>query len=64
MACIGKRISLRWSVAGLLMCSVALATNLAMAFGPIDLVPSYLVAPMWQPVPDSAYSPPPSLPQE
>jgi hypothetical protein len=64
LACYGREVNLRLSVAGLLLCTVALATNLAMAFGPIDLVPSYSVAPMWQPVPNRPYVPPPSLPLE
>ena len=55
---------LRWSVGGLLVCAVALTANLGMAFGPIDLVPSYPVAPSWQPVPDRPYVPPPALPLE
>jgi hypothetical protein len=59
-----REISLRWSVAGLLICGAALTANLGMAFGPIDLVPRYPVAPMWQPVPDRPYVPPPALPQE
>ena len=52
----------RWSVAGLIVCLVALTTNLAVAFGPIGLVPSYPVAQLWQPVPDRPYVPPPALP--
>jgi len=60
----GREVSLRWSVVGLLICGIALGTNLGMAFGPIDLVPPYPVAPVWQPVPDRPYVPPPALPIE
>src|SRR5205807_1370020 len=45
-------LSLRWSLAGGVVCSLALGVNLAIAYAPRGYLPPPRVAPSWQTVPD------------
>ncbi len=54
--------SLRWSLAGVAVCSLALAVNVAIAYAPTGYVPGPHIPRLWQPVPDRPYVPPPARP--
>jgi hypothetical protein len=56
---LGGGATLRWSLAGVAVCSLALAVNLALAYAPADYLPGRSVPKPWQPVPDRPYVPPP-----
>jgi hypothetical protein len=52
--------SLRWSMGGVVVCSLALAVNLALARAPSGYQPDPRVPRPWQPVPDRPSNPPPA----
>jgi hypothetical protein len=52
--------TLRWSVGGVAVCSLALALNVAIAFAPGGYQPNPEVPKSWQPVPDRPSYPPPA----
>jgi hypothetical protein len=51
---------LRWSAAGVAMCCLALAVNIAIAYAPAGYLPGRNVPRPWQPEPDRPYVPPPA----
>jgi hypothetical protein len=53
---------MRWSLAGLAGCCLALAINLAIYYAPEGYLPGRKAPQLWQPVPDRPYVPPPALP--
>jgi hypothetical protein len=53
---------LRWSLAGVVISSLALAINLAIAYAPAAHLPFHDVPKTWQPAPDRPYVPPPARP--
>jgi hypothetical protein len=55
-----REARLRWSLAGVVISSVALAINVAIAFGPSGYLPDQQVPELCQPVPDRPYVPPPA----
>lgn len=54
------RTSLRWSLGGLAVCSLALATNLAIAYAPGNDQPGRGVPRSWPGVPDRPFVSPPA----
>jgi hypothetical protein len=52
--------SMRWSLAGLLVSSLALSVNLALARAPAGYLPAPGAPRPRQPIPDRPYVPPPS----
>jgi hypothetical protein len=52
--------TLRWSVAGIFISSLALAVNIAITYAPRGYLPSREVPKSWQPVRDRPWVPPPS----
>jgi hypothetical protein len=55
---------LRWSLAGVVLSSLALAINLAIAYAPAGYLPDHHVPQPWQAVPDRPYTPPPARQSE
>jgi hypothetical protein len=53
---------LRWAVAGIVICGLALAIGAAVALAPSGYVPTPAVPLDTQPVPDRVYVPPPARP--
>jgi hypothetical protein len=53
-------LSLRWSVAGIATCSLALAINLAVTYAPSGYVPPPSPPKVWQTAPGRQYIPPPA----
>jgi len=53
--------SLRWSIGGIGVCSLALLVNLALTYAPGGYVPDPKVPRIWQPVYDRPYVSPPAL---
>lgn len=53
---------LRWSLAGIATCGLALGINFALIYAPGGYVPARPVPPPWQPVPDTPYVSPPARP--
>jgi hypothetical protein len=51
---------LRWSLAGVAVCSVALAVTVALAYAPAGYQNDPAVPPPWQRVPDRPSNPPPA----
>lgn len=56
------KTSLRWSLLGCAITSLAVAINLAIAYVPGGYLSPPRVVPSWQTVPDRPYVPPPALP--
>jgi hypothetical protein len=59
----GSGANPRWSLAGILMCAVALGVNVAVAYAPRGYLPERNVPRPWQPVPDRPYVPLPARPE-
>jgi hypothetical protein len=59
-ALIDPRTSLRWSVAGLAVCALALGVNLAINNAPESPVSGRNAPAPWQPVPDRPFVAPPA----
>lgn len=59
----GVHTSLRWSVAGLGACLIALTLDALVAYAPLLLVPGTPVAPMWHSLPSQTYVAPPARPE-
>jgi hypothetical protein len=62
LALLGRHINLRWSVAGLLLCSIALGSNVAVDFAPEGYVRDRQPPRMWRQPPDRPWVPPPAKP--
>ena len=54
--------SLRWSLAGTTVSALALAINIGILYAPAGEQPNRKAPPLWQPVPDRPYVPPPAKP--
>jgi hypothetical protein len=52
--------SLRWSLARIAVCAMALAVNVALAWTPTHALPGRSVPKPWPTVPDRPYVPPPA----
>ncbi len=52
--------TLRWSLAGVAVCSLALAVTIALAYAPAGYLHDPGVPKSWQPVPDRPSNPPPA----
>jgi hypothetical protein len=52
--------SLRWSLAGILLCSLALGVNFALNYAPPGYIPGREAMPPWQPIYGRPYVPPPA----
>lgn len=52
--------SLRWGLAGIATCSLALFINIAIVYAPAGYMPSRGVRESWEPPPGRPYIPPPS----
>jgi hypothetical protein len=55
-----KTESLRWSLGGIVVCSVALGVNLAIDYAPEGYLPQRTVPAPWRPPNDRPYVPPPA----
>jgi hypothetical protein len=64
LALFGGRASLRWSVAGIAISTVALAVAVGIALAPTDYLPVHPLPLDTQSVPEPHYIPPPALPAE
>ncbi len=62
MAILGGWTGLRWSVAGVVVCGLALGIGIAIALAPAGLLRSANGPPVEQSVPDRPYVPPPARP--
>jgi hypothetical protein len=60
LACCAPGTSLRWCLAGVAVCCLALAVNVAINYAPEGYLPGRRVPPPWQPVPDRPWVPPPA----
>jgi hypothetical protein len=56
------RGSLRWAVAGVAVCMLAVVTNLAIAFAPAGYSGRRTPPELWRPISDVPYVPPPAPP--
>jgi hypothetical protein len=54
--------SVRWSLGGIAMSSLALAINIAIAYAPEGYLPGRKVPQLWRPVQDTPYVSPPAPP--
>jgi hypothetical protein len=52
--------TLRWSLGGIAICSLALVVNIALTYAPSGYIPSREVPQSWRPIPDRPYVPPPA----
>ena len=59
-----RGVNWRWSVAGLGVCMLAMAVNVAVSQAPEEIVPRRRVAPQGQPAPLRPAPPPPARPGE
>jgi hypothetical protein len=57
-----KRVSLRWSLGGLGVSSLALAAAVVLSYAPSTSFQGYRVPEMWEPPPDRPSNPPPARP--
>jgi hypothetical protein len=55
--------SLRWGLAGLAACCIALGVTLALYYAPAGYLPGRLITQPWQPIPDRPFVPPPAPPE-
>lgn len=56
----GPATSLRWSLAGVAVCCIALGATLALSYAPAGYLPGRIVLRPWNPVPDRPFVPPPA----
>jgi hypothetical protein len=57
-----RGVNWRWSVAGLGVCLLAIATNVAVSQAPEEILPRRRAPPQWQPLPQRPAPPPPARP--
>ena len=63
LAPLGSTSSLRWSLAGVAACGLALTVNFAISYAPGgEYLPSRQVPKQWQPTPQRPMIPPPARP--
>jgi hypothetical protein len=58
----GPASRMRWSLAGLAVCVIALGVTLALYYAPGGYLPAPSPPRIWQPVPDRPFVPPPASP--
>jgi hypothetical protein len=59
-ALISPSLNIRWSVAGIFVCVMALGVNYAISYAPPGEYPGHNPPATWNPVSDRPYVPPPS----
>jgi hypothetical protein len=59
---VDRATSLRWSLAGLAVCCIALGTTVLLYAAPTDYLPGVSYSRSWQPVLDRPDVPPPAPP--